>query len=59
MDNGKGNFVEISPKRYEELEKHPNSRAFQIGEIVELKGSRFKITSIESRGRMRLKLIKD
>lgn len=59
MDTGKGNFAKISDQRFKELEEHPKSRAFRIGEILEIKGSKFKITSIESRGRMRLKLIKD
>jgi len=59
MDTGKGNFAEISQQRYEELETYPKSKDFRVGEIVELKGSKFKITAIESRGRMKLKLIRD
>jgi hypothetical protein len=60
MDTGRGDFALISEQRYKELTKdHAKSRSFAVGEIVELKGSRFKVTAIEKRGRLKLKLLHD
>ena len=60
MDTGRGDFAEISEQRYKELQQnYAASRVFTVGEIVKLKGSRFKITKIETRGRLKLKLLPD
>ena len=58
MDTGNGKFEQFDPKDLEEmLEQHPqHGGVFKVGEIVELKGSRFRVQSIKPKG-LRLKLL--
>lgn len=48
MDNGQGEFKEISEETYDKMEeeKPDNSQVFKTGEIFLLKGSFFRIQSI-------------
>jgi len=48
MDTGKGDFAEISEPVAKQLQekKHP---VFQEGEIIELKGSRFRVKKIRQK----------
>lgn len=65
MDDGKGNFKVVNAisdddlrRRMEQLEsKYPNHGGwFRVGEIVELKGSTFRVKSVKP-GELRLKLL--
>ena len=59
MDDGKGRFIEFEEKaELDRLkEEYPmHGGVFQKGEIVELKGSRFKIKTISPK-ELRLKLL--
>lgn len=58
MDIGNGKFEQFDPKDLEEiLEQHPqHGGVFKVGEIFELRGSRFKVQSIKPKG-LRLKLL--
>lgn len=59
MDSGKGNFVPIKDEedlkqKVKQFPKHGG--LFHVGEIVELKGSKFRVNSILYR-EIRLKLL--
>jgi len=65
MDTGKGRFEMVNAKTEEELKlamqeleaKYPEHRGwFRIGEIVEIKGSRFRVKSVKP-DEIRLKLL--
>ena len=62
MDTGEGVFAPINEKVFEEIEAlqaNAGQRGFgvfRVGEVVELKGSRFKVHKIH-RNRMMLKLL--
>ena len=61
MDDGRGNFIPMENlDNLEHLqEQHPkHGGVFSLGEIVELKGSRFKVKSINPTT-IRLKLLKN
>ncbi len=68
MDTGKGEFVQVEGDGLTEEEmqevilgteaKHPGHKGwFKEGEILEIRGSRFRIQSIKPKS-MRLKLLK-
>ena len=61
MDNGKGKFVPINDldTAVNQLQKQypKHGGIFSIGEIIELKGSKFKVKSIKPTT-IRLKLLK-
>jgi uncharacterized Zn finger protein len=66
MDTGKGNFerpnFDAEKKDIEDMykammEKHPNHGGwFQVGEIIEIRGSHFRVKSIKP-DELRLKLL--
>jgi len=59
MDTGTGNFSEISPKLADLLKKKTlKDSVFEVGEIVQLKKSQFKINNI-GRHTLSLRLIPD
>ena len=59
MDNGKGDFVRV-PQTVDikTLSSKLQDRIFQVGEIVAVKDSRFRIMSIGNK-EMRLRLLPD
>ena len=60
MDTGEGRFemMQSLEEAIEKKEEYPNHGGiFREGEILEIKGSRFKVQSINPKG-MRLKLLK-
>jgi len=56
MDNKCGNFRKISDETFVEEMKKPNPMVFKTGEILEIRGSRFRVESIQ-RKKMILKLL--
>jgi len=62
MDDGLGKFIPISKKLaelfYENIPNLHKSRVFTIGEVVEIKGSKFKVEKIKKRT-LRLLLLPD
>ena len=57
MDNGKGRFEMINESKARELiENDYPLGIFRVGEIIELKGSRFRIKSVKLK-ELRLKLL--
>ncbi len=56
MDDRKGNFEQIDTKKFEEQMQKMNPMVFKQGEILEIRGSRFYVESIDKK-RMRLKLL--
>jgi hypothetical protein len=62
MDTGEGKFVRLESLEEEYLEhmrnRHPKAKGiFSVGEILEIKGSRFSVKSISPFG-IKLKLLK-
>ncbi len=58
MDTGKGELAEISQEKATELYEKDVKGVFITGEIVELKGSRFRIQNITPK-RLILKILPD
>ena len=56
MDNLKGEFESISEKIFEEQMVKTEPLVFKEGEIIEIRGSRFRVEKIYKR-RMSLKLL--
>ena len=61
MDTGEGRFVEVDPEDLPGMERlgkqYPNRGAlFSVGEIVEIKGSRFEVSKIIQNG-LKLRLL--
>ena len=46
MDNGNGNFERISDVKFEEQMLKPEPMVFKVGEIIEIRGSRFYVEKI-------------
>jgi uncharacterized Zn finger protein len=58
MDTGKGNFKMLEEDKYKKLIDTTDGRyLFRVGEEVELKGSKFKVKSIQP-DKLILKLLK-
>lgn len=60
MDDRKGQFVDIEAfKQLDKLEQERVSQkpALSIGEVVEIKGVKFCVSDILSRGRLHLKML--
>jgi len=60
MDTGNGRFKmldEFMTKKIIDKRPEERERIFRVGEEVQIKGSRFRITHIKERGDMRLKLL--
>ena len=49
MDTGIGRFTEISEQVFKQHNVLDNARVFHKGEIVQVKGSKFKVQKIKSR----------
>lgn len=49
MDTGNGRFTEISEQVFNQHKVLDNARVFRKGEIVNIKGSRFRVQKIKSR----------
>jgi uncharacterized Zn finger protein len=56
MDNTRGQFEPISVQKFEEQIKKPEPLVFKAGEILEIRGSRFRIEKI-LRNKLILKLL--
>lgn len=56
MDTGSGEFKKISEIKFEEQMKEPEPLVFKVGEILEIRGSRFRVEKIQ-RKKMILKLL--
>ena len=56
MDNRRGEFENIDPKKFEEQMGKENPMVFQTGEILEIRGSRFRVELITKK-KMILKLL--
>ena len=56
MDNGKGQFREITDEKFKEQMKLEEPRVFKVGEILEIRGSRLRIQKISQR-RIIMKLL--
>jgi len=56
MDNGKGNFIPITEKKFEEQINEPEPMVFREGEILKIRGSRFRVEKIYKR-KITLKLL--
>lgn len=59
MDTGRGNFARISPEvaqKYEGVGLR-DTGIFRVGEILTIKGSKFRVQSI-GRTKMKLKLLR-
>ena len=58
MDTGQGKFEEIPNYIYDQAEKEfpMDSMAFKVGELLEIKGSKFKVHAIRPK-KMILKLL--
>lgn len=56
MDSGNGKFAQVSEPKFDELLSKDVSGLFREGEILEVRGSRFRVQSIKSR-RLILKLL--
>ncbi len=56
MDNRQGEFENISNKKFDEQMKQPQPLVFKEGEILEIRGSRFRVELI-TRKKMILKLL--
>lgn len=59
MDNGTGRFEEIDKELFEKRMKESEPYVFKVGEILDIKGSIFKVKSILTNGELRLKLLKN
>lgn len=46
MDNSKGQFEQISEKKFEEQMEKPTPMVFKTGEIIEIRGSRLRVEKI-------------
>lgn len=46
MDNNKGNFEEINKKAFDQLMQKKEPQAFQVGEVIEVRGSRLRVHKI-------------
>lgn len=59
MDTGRGNFARISPEVAQKYEETGllDTGIFRVGEILTIKGSKFRIQSI-GRTKMKLKLLR-
>lgn len=57
MDNGKGRFNPIEDEKYEKQMGLNKPMVFKVGEILEIRGSRFRIAYIQNNGKMVLKLL--
>lgn len=58
MDTGTGEFKKISNEEFEkQIKKQEKSLVFRIGEVLEIRGSRFRVEKIQ-RKKMILKLLK-
>lgn len=59
MDTETGRFHKVKPyiKEEEYAAEHPSRVPFKIGEVVDVKGVRFKVLNCMKRGRMLLKAI--
>ena len=56
MDDRRGNFEPIDPKKFEEQMQQPEPMVFREGEILEIRGSRLRIEKIQKK-RLILKLL--
>ena len=56
MDDGRGSFIPIPEEIYQEKIDELDSGVFKVGEIVELRGSRFRVKAIKPT-ELRLKLL--
>lgn len=56
MDTGKGKFATISEEKYQEQIKKDLPKVFKTGEILEIRGSRFRVEKI-LRNKLILKLL--
>lgn len=56
MDTGLGEFKQISLDELQEQIKKSNPMVFKVGEILEIRGSRFRVEKIQ-RKKMILKLL--
>jgi len=56
MDNGKGNFVPITEKKFEDQMSEPEPMVFREGEILSIRGSRLRVEKIYKR-KITLKLL--
>ena len=57
MDNGNGNFEPIDDFKFQEQIKKPHPLVFKIGEILEIRGSRFRVENVK-KNKLTLKLLK-
>lgn len=56
MDSNKGNFDEINDEKFNEQMSLPNPQVFKVGELLEIRGSRFRVERIEKK-KLILKLL--
>lgn len=56
MDTGSGEFKKISMDKFEEQMEKANPVVFKVGEILEIRGSRFRVDKV-LRKKMLLKLL--
>ena len=56
MDDRRGEFKPIDPKKFEDQMKKPFPLVFQTGEILEIRGSRLRVEKI-LRNKLVLKLL--
>ncbi len=56
MDTGKGKFTTILEEKYQEQMKKDLPKVFKTGEILEIRGSRFRVEKI-LRNKLILKLL--
>jgi hypothetical protein len=57
MDNSRGQFEPISQTKFEEQMQKSESLVFKKGEILEIRGSRFRVMEIRKNGMLKLKLL--
>jgi len=57
MDNTRGQFEPITQNKFEEQMQKPEPLVFQKGEIIEIRGSRFRVMEIRANGSLKLKLL--
>ena len=56
MDNNEGLFKAINEEKFNEQVKENESQVFRVGEILEIRGSRFQVKKIYPR-KLLLKLL--
>ncbi len=56
MDNTKGQFEPISIEKFNEQMQQSQPLVFKVGEILEIRGSRFRVMNIK-KSKMYLKLL--